>query len=252
LVFDALRNRSSIGWKMDDEGLRALVLGTAHFEGGMSLEELKVAAEETHGPGTLTERELKHLEKPAALDTAPPWVQADVPEWVWPAFENNFGDEAVTEGQAMTARPPLDLRVNTLKGNRDKALETLKEFGVEVGATSPFALRIAAPVGAKRLPNIQSEVAYLSGEVEIQDEGSQVLSLLVDAKPGEQVLDYCAGGGGKTLALSAQMENQGTMTWISGGWRRWSPVRRGPGRAMLKCICRPPICGGWKVRWTGL
>jgi len=76
-------------------------------------------------------------------------------------------------------------------------------------ALSPIGFRIGATKGDGRLPNVQIDEVYQKGAIEIQDEGSQLVSLLVDAKPGETVLDYCAGGGGKSLALAADMKNQG-------------------------------------------
>jgi len=224
LVFDALRHRSSTGWKMDDDSIRALVLGSAVYDGDMDVEALLNAAEETHGPGAITDNERERLANPRSFDGAPGWIAADIPEWCWPAFENNFGDEAVVEGQALSLRPPLDLRANTLKSGLANALTAMAEHNPVACDTSPIGLRIPPPTGAGRLPNLQATPAYLMGEIEIQDEGSQIVSLLIDAQPGEQVLDFCAGGGGKTLAMAATMKNAGTVHAYDIDGRRLAPL----------------------------
>ena len=236
IVYDGLRGRSLIGWMMDDESPRALALGVLHFQWGVAVAELAAAAGDKFGPGPLTEAERDKLARPVPMDTAPPHVRADVPEWIWPAFENNFADDAVAEGAGLAERPPLDVRVNTLKSDRDSAMDKLNEYKPVVPPTSPVALRFPAPQGAGRLPNIQSDVAYLTGEVEIQDEGSQIVSLLIDAKPGEQVLDYCAGGGGKTLAMAATMRNAGTIHAYDIDKRRLAPLVARAQRAGATCV----------------
>ena len=224
IVFDVLRAKLLLGWMMDDDSPRALVLGLLVFQRGLSVSDIEAACAQKYGPGTLSKGEVSRLGNPIPIDTAPPHVQADVPEWLWPAFENNFGDEAITEGAALATRPPLDLRTNTLKITRDEALEKMEGYTPAPTLTSPLGIRFEAPEDDSRLPNIQSDVIYLTGEVEIQDEGSQIVSLLVDAKPGEQVLDYCAGGGGKTLALAAQMNNEGQVHAYDVDKRRLSPL----------------------------
>ena len=224
IVFDCLRARSLLGWMMDDDSPRALVLGLMAHHREMPLKDIQAAASEKYGLGALTSDELARLKSPVPIDGAPDWVKADVPEWIWPAFENNFGDEAIAEGAALATRPPLDLRVNTLKSTRESALQKHSEYNPVPCKTSPLGIRFPAPSDDTRLPNIQNDVAYLTGEVEIQDEGSQIVSLLIDAKPGEQILDYCAGGGGKTLALAASMQNEGTIHAYDIDKRRLAPL----------------------------
>jgi len=107
----------------------------------------------------------------------------------------------------MATRPPLDLRVNTIKSTVDAALEKLSEFNITRSPIAATGLRFASPEAEGRLPNVQPEAIFQTGGVEIQDEGSQIAALLVNAKPGETVLDFCAGGGGKSLALAADMQN---------------------------------------------
>ncbi len=254
IVFDALRRKSSTLWRMDadintdmDAGVgRPLVLGTLVWGWGETVETLEAAfADDGHSPAPLTKVEKTSLAGARDLIMAPDWIRADIPEWLWPAFENNFAENAVTEGQALLARPPLDLRVNGLKSDRAKVLAKLKGFGAVACELAPYGIRIKAGAKLDRLPNIQADPVFLTGEVEIQDEGSQIVSLLVDAKPGERVLDYCAGGGGKTLALAADMENTGTIYAYDIDKRRLAPLYARAARAGASNveIIQPPQKG---------
>ncbi len=247
-VHDALRRKSSIGFRMDSETPRALALGAAVFEGGQTAQGLAEAFDgDTHAPENLSADELAKLGGSINIEGAPDWIQADVPEWIWPAFENNFAEEAVTEGKALTARPPLDLRVNTIKSHLAREHDKLKDHGAEPCAISPTGLRIKALAGDGRLPNIQIEESYQTGAVEIQDEGSQIVSLLIDAKPGDKVLDYCAGGGGKSLALAADMQNQGSVFGFDIDKRRLAPLYQRAQRAGADIIdVRQPPSEGLK------
>ena len=236
-VHDALRCKSSIAFRMESETPRALALGSAVYMGGHTVEELIADFDgDKHAPQELSSEEQNRLNGSIKLDSAPDWVKADVPEWIWPMFETNFDEAAVSEGQALTARPPLDLRVNTIKAKRDKVLSSLKTKGLKKTEISPIGLRIDALAGDSRLPNVQIEEEYQTGEIEIQDEGSQIVSLLLDAKPGENVLDYCAGGGGKSLAIAADMENTGKVFGFDIDKRRLSPLYQRAQRAGASVI----------------
>jgi 16S rRNA (cytosine967-C5)-methyltransferase len=138
-------------------------------------------------------------------------VRADIPEWLWPSFSAQFGENAVAEGEAMARRAPADLRVNTLKSTPEKVLKALLPFGASPCPVSPVGVRVPAPAGAQRTPNLQAEAAFQAGWFEIQDEGSQIAALLSGAGPRKQVLDLCAGAGGKTLAVAALMQNTGQL-----------------------------------------
>ena len=244
MVHDALRYKSSMAWRMDDESSRAIILGTLVFVWGESVKTINAALDgDKHSPAALSKAEVAALNGNRSIDMAPDWIRADVPEWLWLAFENNYGEEAVAEGQALRARAPLDLRVNTLKADMAKAKAGFGDVVVQTSELSPIGLRIDAGKALDRLPNIQSEPVYLTGEVEIQDEGSQIVSLLVDAKPGEKVLDDCAGGGGKTLALAAEMQNQGTVYAYDIDKRRLAPLYQRAMRAGATNveIVQPPL-----------
>lgn len=243
-VHDALRRKSSIGWRMDSETPRSLAFGAAIFDTGLSVGAMVDAFEgDKFAPKPLSEKEKKCLEGAISLSGAPDWIQADVPEWIWPTFENNFDQDAIAEGQALTTRPPLDLRVNTLKMDNAYAFKPLAQFNAVPTAISPTGFRIQAPKGDGRLPNVQVEQVYQTGGVEIQDEGSQIVSLLVNAQPGERILDYCAGGGGKSLALAAEMKNEGQIYAFDIDKRRLAPLYQRAQRAGAQIIDvrQPPV-----------
>jgi 16S rRNA (cytosine967-C5)-methyltransferase len=162
-----------------------------------------------HAPEALTEVERAGLTRD--LKEAPDAARADIPDWLWPSFSRQFGDGAVAEGEAMARRAPADLRVNTLKATPEKVLKALAGFAAAPSPVSPVGIRVPPPVGAQRTPNLQAEAAFQAGWFEIQDEGSQIAALLSGAGPRKQVLDLCAGAGGKMLALAALMQNTGQL-----------------------------------------
>jgi 16S rRNA (cytosine967-C5)-methyltransferase len=135
----------------------------------------------------------------------PEAVRLEVPDWILPALRERFGPTLEPELAAMSEPAPLDLRVNLLKGTRDQALAALRAEGIEAEPThlSPWGLRIPGRRAITTGP------AFQSGLVEIQDEGSQMVAALVGAMPDMRVVDFCAGAGGKTLALAMTMGNQG-------------------------------------------
>lgn len=235
LVFDALRVRASAAWIMGADTPRAVVLGMLHRRRGWSTDDLSTLCDGTiHAPAPLTGDERARLDT-ASLDDAPPEVRGDYPAWLAPQFAAVFGDEAAAEGAALAGRAPIDLRVNGLKGGRDKAMRALSHLGAEPMAHSPWGLRIKAAADA-RPPAVSAEPAYVKGLVEIQDEGSQLAVLLSGAQPGWQVLDLCAGGGGKTLALAAMMANRGQIYAADKDSRRLAPIFDRLGRADVRNV----------------
>jgi 16S rRNA (cytosine967-C5)-methyltransferase len=179
--------------------------------------------DDRHAPEPIPEATIQRIEM-ARLDDAPDHVRADIPEWLAPHFQAAFGADWVAEGAALAERPPLDLRVNTLKVERDKALHRLQRLGVEPTPLSPVGLRVRPLSGPRRHPNVQAEEAFRRGRIEVQEEASQLCALLLGAMPGEQVLDICAGGGGKTLALAARMENRGQIYAYDSDKNRLAPI----------------------------
>ncbi|WP_417683873.1 RsmB/NOP family class I SAM-dependent RNA methyltransferase [Roseibium sp.] len=224
LVFDALRHKLSLAERMGDASPRALVLATYTAGWQQGLERLtEVLENDRHAPEGLSEQETAALNGFEAVSLSGNKA-ADVPEWLWPAFQQAFGENAVAEGQALGERAPIDLRTNTLKSDRDKLLKRLAHTGAVATSITGTALRIAAKPGAARMPHVQAEEGYQKGWFELQDEASQVAAQLAGAKPGDQVLDLCAGGGGKTLALAASMQNKGQIYAYDADRLRLAPI----------------------------
>ncbi|MBM3577853.1 MAG: RsmB/NOP family class I SAM-dependent RNA methyltransferase [Alphaproteobacteria bacterium] len=222
LVFDALRKRASASYVMGSDTPRAIMLGALREARGLSAEAIAaLCTGERHAQAPLSDDERERLET-ASLDAAPAHVRGDYPEWLASRFEAAFGAHAAEEGAALAARAPVDLRVNILKCSREQALEKLSHLSPAPTPLSPIGLRIEA--GQGRGPALTAETAYVKGFVELQDEASQLAALLCAAAPGEQVLDLCAGGGGKTLALAAQMHNRGQIYAHDSDGRRLAPI----------------------------
>jgi 16S rRNA (cytosine967-C5)-methyltransferase len=224
LVFDALRRRGSLAFLMDDDSPRALALAALRHAWGMSPDAIAALADGSQfAPAPLGAAEQAGLEREMPAD-APIAVRGDIPEWLVPSFQLAFGDKAAQEGAALARRAPIDLRVNTLKSTREKLTKALARFDTSPTPLSPFGLRIMAPEGPARAPNVEAEAAHGRGHFEVQDEGSQIAALLAGAKPGMQVADICAGSGGKTLALAAAMENRGQIHAYDGDRLRLRPI----------------------------
>jgi 16S rRNA (cytosine967-C5)-methyltransferase len=224
LVYDALRRKSSIAAQMGADTPRALALGAAPRAFAMQPEEVAAAADGSeHAIAPLSEAERAGLERPLGGE-APAHVKGDIPEWLMPSFERAFGPRAAEEGAGLSARAPVDLRVNTLKATREKVVKALARLGAEPTPLSPLGVRIPAPEGAARSPAVEADAAHGKGWFEVQDEGSQVAALLAGAAPRMQVLDLCAGAGGKTLALAASMQNTGQIYAYDADRRQLRPI----------------------------
>ncbi len=130
----------------------------------------------------------------------------------------------------MASRAPLDLRVNTLKAKREKVLRSLSHLGAKETPWSPVGLRIELAADARNI-GIHAEEEFIKGAVEVQDEGSQLAALFSGAKPGEQVIDLCAGAGGKTLALAAMMAGKGRLIATDRDKRQLAPIHERLSRA---------------------
>ena len=225
LVYDALRKRASHGWAMGAETPRALVLAVAVFDWGTTPEELNdLFASDTHAPEVLTAAEVRRLSAGDPLEDAPEHVRADFPEWAVPSLKQSLGAFWREEGRAMAGRPALDLRVNTLKADRERVLKSLERVHAVATDISPVGVRMAAGDRDSRTPNVQADEGYLKGWFEVQDQGSQIVALLAGAMQGEQVLDLCAGAGGKTLAMAAAMRNSGQIFAYDSDRHRLAPI----------------------------
>jgi 16S rRNA (cytosine967-C5)-methyltransferase len=223
LVFDALRKRASSAFVMDEDSPRAIMLGALREARKLDLFAIDALFSGTgHAPPPLTAQERDRLQM-ATLDGAPDHVRGDYPEWLSERFAAAFGENAAEEGRSLAARAPIDLRVNILKSSREQALEKLAHLQPAPTPLSPIGLRIS-PDARGRGPALAGEPAYVKGLVETQDESSQLAALLCAAEPGLQVLDICAGGGGKTLALAGQMHNRGQIYAYDDDGRRLMPI----------------------------
>ena len=158
----------------------------------------------------LTVEERAWLARTQAIDrtTLAPKLRHNLPDWIAQPLQAQLGDDSFWSLVECLDQPaPLDLRVNVFKAKRDAVQAALAAAGIEAQPTplSPWGLRVAGKPALNRLD------VFANGEVEVQDEGSQLLALLTDAKRGEMVVDFCAGAGGKTLALGAAMKNTGRL-----------------------------------------
>lgn len=223
LVLDALRKRNSIAHAMGDDSPRGLILGALSFAWGWDIRRIDDAMEEPHAPSALTLQERERLVMAPDV-TAEPHIAGDYPEWLTPHMQRAFGEHAGVEGQAMAVRADVDLRVNTLKVDVEKAAAPLRSAKAEPSRLLHNAFHIPARDPSQREASLDNIPAYSKGWVEVQDAGSQIAAAAANAQPGEQVLDYCSGGGGKTLALAAAMAGKGQVFAYDIDGRRLSAI----------------------------
>ncbi|QPC94613.1 RsmB/NOP family class I SAM-dependent RNA methyltransferase [Mesorhizobium sp. INR15] len=224
IVYDGLRRKRSAGWLLGDDTPRAIGFGALLLEWSLTAQSLNGTLDgDKFAPPLLTSAELQAITERRLAD-APPAVRADVPDWCEPLFAQVFGEAWIEEGAALATRPPLDIRVNTLQADRPKVLAELAETGAKAAHIAPYGIRIAPIDGDGRHPNVQAEPAFQKGWFEVQDEGSQIAAALAGAEAGMQVLDFCAGAGGKTLALSAAMDNRGQIFAHDSEKARLAPI----------------------------
>jgi 16S rRNA (cytosine967-C5)-methyltransferase len=211
-VYSVLRRLNRIDWHLDQAQS-----GAEHTARLRVLTDLMLEGEDPathfdgspHGPQPLDETEQAVAERLQGRslddDAQPLHVRAEIPEWLAAKLRPLYGEDFLPEMDALNAPAPMDVRVALARVTRAQAQQALHKGGVNAKPTplSPMGLRIEAHT------DIARTLAFKKGLVEVQDEGSQILSLLVGAKPSMQVLDYCAGAGGKTLAIADRMGLQG-------------------------------------------
>jgi 16S rRNA (cytosine967-C5)-methyltransferase len=219
LLYGIVRRRAALDWWLARasagpvEAGRGRMIATLVLVEGWPAERIAAAFDGVqYHPAALTpaERALARGLERHTLDhpDQPDWVRYEVPEWLFPKLAARFGPSLVRELRALQEEAPLDLRVNLIKATREQAIAALAGEGVPASPTplSPVGLRLARRV------NIAGTRTFQDGLVEVQDEGSQLVALLTDVRPGQRVCDFCAGAGGKTLALAARMNNRGSIT----------------------------------------
>jgi len=243
LVLDALRKKRSLAWRMGDATPRSAALGVVGLLWEWPLERVaEAAADEAHGPGALTEAERAALSSPRDLADAPAAVRGDYPDWVDASLQRVFAGESAKEGAALAERAPVDLRVNSLKTDPARALKAVAPLGAEPAGVLPAALRIAAPDPTARGGAVEAIPQFSKGWFEVQDLGSQIAASCAGEVRAKQVLDLCAGGGGKTLALAAAMGNTGQIyAYDSDARRLTDTVRRGDRAGVRNLQVRSPI-----------
>jgi 16S rRNA (cytosine967-C5)-methyltransferase len=208
-AWSVLRSWRRLSWWAGSTAPRVLAAASLMLE-GWTLEAVRGAfSGGQYAPAPLEAAEAAPLARMAGhtLDhpDMPEAVRLDVPDWILPHLRARFGGRLETEMAALRESAPLDLRVNLLKTTREEALAALAAEGITAEPTplSPWGLRVPGRIA------VTSGRAFREGLVEIQDEGSQLIALLTDARPGMRVADWCAGAGGKTLAIAMAMENRG-------------------------------------------
>jgi len=215
-VWAILRRYGQLAWWLararhpQPHSARALVQADLMLVDGLDMPKIEALFDGgSYRPSRLDEAEYAALRQMEGHSLShpgqPDWVRLNVQEWVAPHLMEAYGDAWGREIAALFEPPPVDLRVNRLKTTLAKAQAALLREGIETEAMrySPDGLRL------KRRLSVVAGEAFQNGLVEIQDEGSQLVAALVDAQPGMQVADYCAGAGGKTLAIAAGMNNKG-------------------------------------------
>ncbi len=224
LVYDCLRQRNSLTYLSGGNDNRLLVFSLLFNGWKMDEKEIRETLDDDKFAPELPSSEEFAIMASQDLNDAELYVQADIPEWCIPSFEANFDEDWVSEAKAFGKRPPLDIRVNTLKSTREKVLKQLNRQDAKPTHIARHGIRIESNKPFARQPNVQAEEGFQKGRFEIQDEGSQIVSDLIFARPGESILDYCAGGGGKTLALAALMENKGQIHAYDSDKSRLAPI----------------------------
>ena len=224
-VYAVLRHRAALDWWLDKHAVeidpRTRVLAGLELIEGWRPEAVKaccdgdrfrpsrLSRDEERLLGFLAVHTLRHPQMPRA-------VANDLPEWLEPYLERVFGNGLEREITALNAPAPTDLRVNLLKADRETARRALaaEDVASEPTPLSRLGLRLRGRVPLGNL------AAFKQGIVEVQDESSQIAALLADARPGMRVVDFCAGAGGKTLALAAGMDNRGKLVACEVSQRR--------------------------------
>jgi len=201
-VFSVLRHASELLWRGAELKARDLVRLDLLRQGTTGAELGALFSGVGHGPAELTDRELAAL---ADLGEGPEFVRGNYPLWLEDRLRARFADNLVAEMSALNLPAPVDLRVNLLKAGRQEVLDVLVGEGIAATARTATAtgIRIDGRV------RIVDHPLYRQGQVEIQDEASQIAVAASGALPQQTVVDFGAGAGGKSLALAALMENRG-------------------------------------------
>jgi 16S rRNA (cytosine967-C5)-methyltransferase len=215
LVYWCLRHKATLEWWLKDKleadiHARAMVLTSLMLRKDYDAASITLATQDSqYALPSITQLEKVRCERLCKENIAhpdmPEYARLNYPQWLEPLLKESLEKDFEAALKALSEQAPTDLRVNILKTTREQLHEDLKAEGFE---NTPTALSSIGLRLAKRMPIFTSKY-FKDGHFEVQDEGSQLVSLLVDAKPGQKVIDFCAGAGGKTLGIAAAMENKG-------------------------------------------
>lgn len=242
LVYYVLRNGGALEWHIEQSDRsvtprRVVMIALLHlpWQGAKPLGVEGIDALFSggqYGPSPLQETERRMLERcaerPLEMPQMPDAARYNYPDWMESRLVASFGEQKAAAMAALNAQAPVDLRCNTLKcPDRAALILALDREGHFATPTphSPLGVRLG-----KRLPAFTTQ-AFKDGMFEMQDEGSQMAALLVEAKPGQKVIDFCAGAGGKTLAIAATMENKGRILAWDNHENRLAQMRKRLARA---------------------
>lgn len=231
-VFTILRHKRLLETIVPQPAARRLVLASLLKLQGFSLDDLVPLIAD---PDRVWLTHVQH----AKTEILPPAVRLSLPDWLWQRLAEDFGeDRAIGLAKALLEPAPLDLRVNTLITTREKVIGALTGDGIDARPTpySPLGVRI------KGKPSLHTNDLMLSGAIEVQDEGSQLLGLLVAPARRQMVVDFCAGAGGKTLLLGAMMSDQGRLYAFDISAARLETLKQRVKRAHLS-IVQPQMIG---------
>lgn len=225
-VYDIFRHRASYAWRMGSDHPRALVIASLMHE---NAQIPKIFDGSHYAPAPLNDAEMKALTTPPQQ---PPslTVSGEFPDWLELELTRSLGNEVLPELQAMLSRAPIVLRANRLETTRDRVCRELAALGFAPQPTkfAPDGIRLNPGAGLNAL---QKTELFKNGGFEFQDEGSQIVTCLVEAKSGQHVLDFGAGAGGKALALAAAMQNHGLIDAFDVQAERMTPIAERAQRA---------------------
>ena len=232
MVYNILRRRGELVWRFGEANsvvtARLLVFLFVLLDEG-TVDGLDFSDSGAHGPAALSDEERTAVALANNVNApVPDWARFNYPEWLDTLLRAVLGSQFTEEMEAMQTRAPLDLRINAERPGSDNPAVSFPN--AVPGRWSPWALRLETAT------SVQQHPSYLAGKVEIQDEGSQIAALMVGAKPGDQILDLCAGAGGKTLAMAAQMRSTGQLYVYDTDAKRLDILRERASRSKAKNI----------------
>lgn len=253
-VYQLLRHYARLGWWIERaqamDTPRARAIASVMLLDDQPVETIETLFDgERYSPGKLLDDEYtlaRSLSRKKVDDPAmPEWVRSELPEWAAAPLRRAFGEDFDREVMALLDAASVDLRVNEARAERDEVVGVLGAAGIQAKPTpmSPLGLRL---VGR---PQVAAHPAFRSGLVEVQDEGSQIVGLLVDARPGQQVVDFCSGAGGKALLMAARMQGKGRIVACDVSEGRLTRAKERIRRAVVDNI-EPKLLESERDRWV--